>query len=114
MYNKPLGTTFTDDPIPPQFVHLFNSSQEKQNCTVAEIFLTQQGRRMESVLGDGNCLFRAISFAIHESQDMHIKIREDIVETVRSNKQKFKSFIIGPHIHISNMSKLGTWGLKLN
>jgi len=71
---------------------------------------------MESVIGDGNCMFRAISFAIHESQDMYAKICEDIVETLRSNKQTFKSFIIGPQsidTRISNMSKLGTWGTQV-
>ena len=59
-YNKPLVATFTDDPITQQFAHLFHSSEEKQNCTMAETFLKQQERRIENVLGGGNCLFRAI------------------------------------------------------
>ena len=35
---------------------------------------------MESVLDDGNCLFKAISFVIHQDQDMHSKIQMDISE----------------------------------
>lgn len=71
---------------------------------------------MESVLGDGNCLFRAISFAIYQNQDMHSKIRTDITNMIKNNKHKFKPFITGPQsidTHVSNMSKLGTWGTQV-
>ena len=115
-YNKPFGATFTDDPIPPQFVHLFHSSQEKQNCTMVQTFLKQQERRIENVLGDGNCLFRAISFAVYHNQDMHTKVRIDISEIIRNNKQKFKPFITGSQsidARVSNMSKSGIWGTQV-
>ena len=56
-YNRPMGATFPDDPIPPQFVHLFQLNKHDNNCIMAELFLKHQGRKMEGVLGDGNCLF---------------------------------------------------------
>lgn len=75
-YNKPSSTTFPD-PIPPQFLHLFaQSSKEKTDCHIAELFLKNQGWKLESVLGDGNCLFWALSFGIHQHQDMHLKFAE--------------------------------------
>ena len=117
-YNKPSDATFSDDPIPPQYLHLFDQSntKEKTSCSVAEHFLKQQGRKLGSVLGDGNCLFRALSFAIHQHQDMHHKLRIDITQMIKDNKQQFKPFIIGPvpiDRHIINMSKLGTWGTQV-
>ena len=115
IFNKPLGATFTDNPIPAKFVDLFHSNQETQNCTMAELFLKQQERQIESVMGDGNCLFRAISFAIHQDQHLHEKVRKDIVEMMSNNKHKFRPYITGPQpidTHIKNMSKLGTWGTQ--
>ena len=47
---------------------------------------------------------------------MHSKIRTDIAEFMKSNKHKFKPHIIGSQsidTHISNMSKLGTWGTQV-
>ena len=47
---------------------------------------------------------------------MHNKIHMDISETVKNNKDKFKPFITGPQsidTHVSNMSKLGTWGTQV-
>ena len=117
-YNKPSSATFPDDPIPPQFLHLFvqSKSREKMDCYIAELFLKQQGRKLGTVMGDGNCLFRALSFAIHQHQDMHNKIRTDVTRLIQHNKQQFKPFIIGPvpiDTHINNMSKLGTWGAQV-
>ena len=78
--NKVPTADMTDDPIPPQFLHLFNTSYNS-NSSEAALFLKQQGRRIENVLGDGNCLFHSLAFILHENQDMHVKTREDISYT---------------------------------
>lgn len=104
-YNKPLGATFPDDPI-----------QQDNNCITAELFLKHQGRKMESVLGDGNCLFRALSFRLFEDEELHSKIRSDITHMINENKQKFTPLLIQEtsiEAHIRKMYKLGTWGTHL-
>ena len=60
-------------------------------------------------MGDGDCLFQALSFAYtptsrHAQQDLH-----RCHTIMQHNKQQFKPFIIGPvpiDTHIKNMSKL--------
>ena len=93
-YNKSLGATFPDDPIPPQFLHLFQSNKQDNNCSMAELFLKQQGRKMESVMGDENCLFCALSFTLFEDEELHSKLCSDITQMINDNKHNFKPFLI--------------------
>jgi len=113
--NKVPTADTTDDPIPPQFLHLF-STRCSSNSSAAALFLKQQGRRIESVLGDGNCLFRSLAFILHENQDMHVKTREDITHFIKQHKQKFQPYLTqGRNIdrHLQNMAKDGTWGTQV-
>ena len=115
-YNKPLGVTFPDDPIPPQFVHIFQSNKQDNNRIMAELFLKHQGRKMESVMGDGNCLFRALSCTLFEDEGLHSKTRSDITQMINQNKQNFRPFLIQEtsiETHIRKMYKSGTWGTHL-
>ena len=73
-----MGVAFPDDPIPPQFVHLFQSSKQDNNHIKAELFLKHQGRKMEGILGDENCLSHALSFTLFEGQGLHSKTCNDI------------------------------------
>jgi len=71
--------------------------------------------------GDGNCLFRALSLAISQSEENHNIIRSYLVNHMldsdiltdkenlfaASNNQS-QSF----HQHIVNMQQLGTWGTE--
>lgn len=84
---------------------------------MSEVFLKQQGRKMESVLGDGNCLFRAISFCYlpeprYAQQNSYRPYQYDKKTT--STNSSHSSQDHSPLTHISNMSKLGTWEHKLN
>ena len=115
-YNKPLGATFPDDPIPPQFVHIFQSNKQDNNRIMAELFLKHQGRKMKSVMGDGNCLFRALSCTLFEDEGLHSKTRSDITQMINQNKQNFRPFLIQEtsiETHIRKMYKSGTWGTHL-
>ena len=67
-YNKPMGTTFPDDLIPPQFVHAY----------YGRAFSETSRRKMEGILGDGNCLFHALSFTLFKDEGLHSKIHSDI------------------------------------
>ena len=104
-----------DDPIPPQFLHLFTSHKLNDRCNTAVVFLKREGRKMESVIGDGNCLFRSLSFLLCGDQGMHTKAREEIVHFIKENKHKFQPYLMQGIIdaHITNMFKLGTWGTQV-
>ena len=49
------------------------------------------------IVGDGNCLFRAISFSLFGHQDNHLQLRNMAVETLRGNIDIFRDYFIdGP------------------
>lgn len=47
------------------------------------------------IRGDGNCLFRSISYCIYGTQEKHYEIRKRVVERVVSDWLRYKDFIIG-------------------
>lgn len=53
---------------------------------------------------DGNCLFRAISYALHGVQDNHADIRLQVVTNVIQNWDEFKDFIIGDESYGKSIS----------
>ncbi|OWR43712.1 VP80 protein [Danaus plexippus plexippus] len=52
-------------------------------------------RRLVSIRGDGNCLFRSVSYSLYGTQERHREIRIRVVERVVNNWQRYKDFIIG-------------------
>ena len=52
-----------------------------------------------SILGDGNCLFRCLSYSIFSSQEYHYIIRLVIVEFIVDNWDNFKDFVCGEGIY---------------
>lgn len=52
-------------------------------------------RRVVPIRGDGNCLFRSISYCIYGTQEKHHDIRLRVVDHVVSNWHWYKDFIIG-------------------
>ncbi|VVC86332.1 unnamed protein product [Leptidea sinapis] len=52
-------------------------------------------RRIIPIRGDGNCLFRSLSFCIFGTQERHREIRLDAVNRVVDNWHRYKDFIIG-------------------
>ena len=49
---------------------------------------------MESVIGNGNCLFQSLSFFLCGDQGMHTKAREEIVHFIKENKHKFQPYLM--------------------
>jgi hypothetical protein len=42
---------------------------------------------------DGNCLFRALSFAIYENQTKHFLIRNQVVDHIINNWEQYENFL---------------------
>jgi hypothetical protein len=48
----------------------------------------------DPIVGDGNCLFRAISFSLFGHEDNHLQLRNMAVETLRGNIDIFRDYFI--------------------
>ena len=66
-----------------------------------------------NVEGDGNCIFRCISLALHGTQEKHSEIRAAIVETMSKDEAFYGQRIDGDiKNHLSCMSKDRTWATE--
>ena len=45
--------------------------------------LLRRGLRVEEMVGDGNCFFRAVSFGLDGTDEYHLKVRVEISEYIR-------------------------------
>jgi hypothetical protein len=69
--------------------------------------------------GDGNCLFRALSYTLFGSQTYHVIVRDYILEYMKSHDAEFSSIAekgsVNQYMYIeqSEMGKVGTWGIEV-
>ena len=70
---SPPGSQIADIPIP-----------DETGYAALSPFLHQQGRSIERVLGDGNCLFRSLSHQLTGTQDHHLILRKTITKFEQS------------------------------
>ncbi|KAI5640921.1 OTU-like cysteine protease domain-containing protein [Phthorimaea operculella] len=52
-------------------------------------------RRVIPIRGDGNCMFRSVSYCVYRTQERHREIRMRVVDQVADNWHRYKDFIIG-------------------
>lgn len=55
----------------------------------------RMARRVIPIRGDGNCLFRSISYIVFGGQERHREIRLCVVDRIVQNWSRYKDFIIG-------------------
>ena len=55
--------------------------------------MTCHGVTRKAIIGDGNCLFRAMADQLGYGESRHREIRDKIVETIRLDKEYFADFI---------------------
>ena len=80
------------------------ASEAKKQCTVStpviqkEVsvydFLKDNGRKVHMVKGDGNCLFRSMSYELFKTEEHHniIKVCNNVVWLISCNREEFSSF----------------------
>ena len=100
----------------------------KKQCTVStpvtqkEVsvydFLKDSGRKVHMVKGDGNCLFRSMSYELFKTEEHHIKVRNNVVWLISCNREEFSKFLLPvncPTIsdHITTMSLPNVWGTHI-
>ena len=100
--------------VPDNMVQI-STSAPGTGYTSLKPFLYKQQRQVDRVLGDGNCLFRALSKAISGTEDHHPHLRHAISDFESDNWTVFKPIheaIISTNFenHIKNIKKLYIWG----
>ena len=63
------------------------------NAAKIEEYMASHGIIRIPIIGDGNCLFRAMADQLGLSQDSHRQIRQKIVDTIQRDKDYFVNFI---------------------
>ena len=110
------GSSVADIPVPDDMIPRTSWSPQT-GYSVLIPFLQKQGRAIDRVLGDRNCLFRALSLQLTGVQDHHIDLRRIIAQC----ESKITAFQ-GIHAtinqtrfadHIKNIGKTCTWGTNL-
>ncbi|OBZ74542.1 OTU domain-containing protein 3 [Grifola frondosa] len=79
--------------------------------------LTEQLRALglyeAPTLGDGNCLFRALSDQLYGTQSHHLELRRDICDWIQSHKSRYEPFVDderGLDVHLQCMRQQATYG----
>lgn len=70
-----------------------------------EIIQTPNGMfdyQIIKMIGDGNCLFRAISYLIYNCQEKHLEVRMSIVKYICANWNKFKLLTVNAEQNVYN------------
>ena len=74
------GSTVADIPIPEDMIPRMPRSPPTGYAILIPFLSQKQGRSIERVLGDGNCLFRALSLQLTGMQDHHLSLRKIIAQ----------------------------------
>ena len=81
-------------------------------------------RSIKKIMGDGNCMFRALSRIVTGSQDQHSVIRAKIVQHMSDKASLMLAHIVAiprfeectsvqDYVHITKMDLLGSWGTDI-
>lgn len=63
------------------------------NGAKIEEYMTTHGVIRRPIIGDGNCLFRALADQLGLGENRHREIRDKVVETIKLDKDYFVNFI---------------------
>ena len=88
-YVKLPGATFPDE-LPSKKL----SPKQLHSFTEVSKFLKSHNRKLHSILGDGNCLFRAQSYLLFGSEDHHQQVRRTLVEFTVINRDALSNYCL--------------------
>ena len=71
-------------------------------------YLSSFGLHRNYIVGDGNCLFRAISYSLYGHQNYHQQLRQLAVQTLRANIDEFADYFLNDRgTPIEQIQRLG-------
>ena len=68
--------------------------------------LRERNLKLVNVRGDGNCFFRAIAHQLYDDESQHQKVREEAVQEVIKNSNRYRNFVAGS-FELINRSRMG-------
>jgi len=90
------------------------SEKDTMKYEKLENALVSRGLKIFKVNDDGNCLFRALSFLVYGTVDLHADVREKIVNYMRSAKEHYSEFVTDDFdFYLTKMSVDGEYGTNL-
>ncbi|VDI59099.1 Hypothetical predicted protein [Mytilus galloprovincialis] len=109
-----------------------NTDSKRKLCIIAKIPTKNISKKItpkihimgppsatKTITGDGNCLFRAISYALSNRQEFFGNVRKAIVDHLMTNTEIFRSFLqpqfvtVEQHIQTLKMEEKNVWGTEL-
>ncbi len=89
------------DELPPKPL----TSERIMYFATASEFLVQEGRQIHPIMGDGNCLFRSLSYLLFGNEDNHQQIRQLLAEFVAVNSRVLAKYCFSNNLeeHIARM-----------
>ncbi|XP_041461886.1 uncharacterized protein LOC121413199 isoform X1 [Lytechinus variegatus] len=79
----------------------------------------EQPKDVKDIEDDGNCFYRAISFALTGSEEYHLIIRQAILTHLMENEDRFVGFLrmgyssISHYVSSNDMEENGTWATEM-
>ncbi|KAL1938353.1 hypothetical protein VTO73DRAFT_11804 [Trametes versicolor] len=89
------------------------STNPEENSQMLDAQLRQLGLYAAHTIGDGNCLFRALSDQLYGTPSSHPKLRQDICDWIEAHKERYAPFVEderGLEHHLSCMRQPATYG----
>lgn len=86
------------------------STNPEENSQMLDAQLRQLGLYAAHTIGDGNCLFRALSDQLYGTPSSHPKLRQDICDWIEAHKERYAPFVEderGLEHHLSCMRQPG-------
>ncbi|GAA6041918.1 hypothetical protein JCM8097_000220 [Rhodosporidiobolus ruineniae] len=96
---------------------LIEDPEQEERVLTAQ--LRQNGLYAANILGDGNCLFRALSDQLYGSPNMHLAIRHEVCDYLSANPDKYRFFVDEDTVkggfdgHVREMRQPGTYGTNI-
>ncbi|BGP58082.1 hypothetical protein JCM8202_006217 [Rhodotorula sphaerocarpa] len=81
--------------------------------------LREAGLYAANILGDGNCLFRALADQLYGSPSTHLAIRHEICDYLAANPDRYRLFVDEDSVkggfdgHVREMRQPGTYGTNI-
>ncbi len=103
----------------PKSLTLISAPPSK--LTNVDDFLLAESRSLNVILDDGNCMFRALSHQLYESEEYHLGIRNILVNVIEANAELYKPYWIEDlpwgkvsfAEHLTQLKRPGSWGTQL-
>ncbi|XP_056598318.1 uncharacterized protein LOC130416992 [Triplophysa dalaica] len=98
-------------------LNMVNIVREQNDASVADEMA--EPCVTKSIVGDGNCFFRAVTYAVSQDETEHRRMRRAVVTHILQNESNYTQYLreghssVADYISTSRMKYLGVWATEL-